>query len=87
MMIGWSVSNSLRIYMYKTIEATSREFAEMHFNDLQSLITKIGDTLEATIQTPMNSKRLNYSHCSLSIEIPYEMHCPISNANGPIFID
>jgi DUF4097 and DUF4098 domain-containing protein YvlB len=85
--IGWSLSDSIRIYLYKTIEAASNELAETHFDNIKSIITKINDTLDVEMITPMNSTEIKYKHCSLSIEIPYEMNCKINNANGSVFID
>ncbi len=84
---GWSFVDSMRVYMYKTIEATSKELAEMHFDDIQSIITKTGDTLVVAIDYLLDSDEIKYKHSSLSLDIPYKMNCKVSYSNGEIFID
>ena len=80
--VGWSVDDSIRVYLYKQIEATSRETADMHFGDMKGKISTTGDTLEVKIVTPENSDVINYKFCSLSIDIPINMNCTVQNSNG-----
>jgi hypothetical protein len=84
---GWSLDDSMRVYMYKTIEAKSSELAEVHFGDIKFTSNIIGDTMIVKIDAPENTDELKYKHSSLSIEVPYDLNCVIGNVNGAIFVD
>lgn len=85
---GWPFSDSLRLYLYKTIDASSKELAEAHFDDIHHTISITEDTLNVTIVSPIfDLDEVSYKHCTLSIRIPYKMNCKIKNSNGAIFVD
>ena len=84
---GWSVDTSMRAYMFNTIEASSIELANAHFNDIKFKYTIIGDTIFVSIETPSNTEEIIYKSSSLSLDIPYAMNCIISNVDGSIFLD
>jgi len=84
---GWSSDNSMRVYLYKTIEASSSELADAHFDDIKFVSNTIGDTINVTIETPANTSEIIYKNNSLSLEIPYNLNCVIKNINGAIYAD
>ena len=83
---GWSLDDSIRAYLAKTIKTESRQIAELHFNDIKSEVVKDGDTLNISISAPVNSDNIYY-FSSLSLEIPLTMDCAILHSDRMVKID
>jgi len=83
---GWSSDNEIRIYVYKTIEATTNELAESNFDKFQVSFEEILDTVFINLNYPTDSDQIKFKSCSISIDIPYSMNCTIGYSDGPVFV-